>query len=218
MSGDRIIDRVRRRMLELIILVPGIGREVALRRAAHEVAAVERIKLAALPEQATPKPVADDDEPNKRKLFQAIDAMRLRRAQSGGHSTPLQSPPMQSGAPGQPLASPGATDAPKRGLLKRYRLRRDDEPSQPTPARSMQEVGLLMGILLGGGSRVQLIPDSEYPVRFHDTHVTKNWRASIEANERRRNQPPMYDDDLDATNLDAVMAAYDKQKRERDAR
>ena len=80
----------------------------------------------------------------------------------------------------------------------------------------MQEVGLLMGILLGGGSRTQLINGEfdNYP-RYADSEALRNWRASIEANERRRNQPPTYDDDLDVTNLHAVMDAYDKQKRER---
>jgi hypothetical protein len=171
-----MLDRIRLRAWAVVI---GSGGEVtfaeAQRAAAQEIAREERQRkrasdaapMRALPSEVTPS--------NARAWLTNKLAEIAARLAASAHLTE-QTPP--------PVRKPHASD---RGHVSRADkfpvaappiapISKQDPEPEPTP----QIIG---GVIFGTTSTAQRIPDSEYAPRFHD-HVTENWRASIERNER----------------------------------
>jgi hypothetical protein len=144
---------VRRRTLELLINSQGaLDYDEAERIAAREVAAIERRKPKAMPSLRS-----DNAEPNsaKAKLLATLNAIASRMG-SVAASIP------------ETLRERSVSTTPKR------------EPKVAPPTSEEQPASdvLLLYSANTGTASGSLIPDEEYPRRYHDI-PTQNWRRSI---------------------------------------
>src|SRR5262249_2162594 len=185
-----IANQILRRGVELMVESNyRLTFDQAQRKAAKQIATIEKLK----PRPVTRKRSSIDDgferDDPRRILIQKVNALRRRLKEQ------LTREPVPDAFSSKTLGDP--TPEPEKSVLSRLigfgtGSNSDDTPENPDgPAQTYAQAGLLMGICFGGGSRAELINyEFDSDPRYHDDQTTANWRRSIEANERRRNQPP----------------------------
>src|SRR5262249_24094312 len=214
MSHERpFLERIKRRALEILI---GSGGETSyhqgLRQATKEFRTVERLKPRDL---ASRKPNQRSIDPNhdprasRNILLSKLESMAQRILK-----TPNPEQLTRESAAGavsaEPLGQP--TSGPKSGVLSRLigsgtvsktqeeAKNPNPEPTEPYP----------YDYVYTGRSHIGFLDDGQFPIRFRDP-VTANWRRSLNQTPAQRSQDD--NDEIDATCMDSILAAYDAQRK-----
>src|SRR5262245_17462423 len=187
----------------------------AQRKAAKQIATVEKLK----PRQVRPvntKPRRSYDGFNapddpRRLLIHKLNEM-ASRIRPKGQDAQLTPRSAADAFPPKPLGQP--TSEPKSGVLTRLIEAATGSKPEDAPQNPDQppEPHVDMQLVYSGSSRLGLLDDSQFPIRFRDP-VTANWRRSLDQTPAQR--PKDDTDDVDATCMDSILAAFDKQKREK---
>lgn len=170
MTPYSFLSAVRLRTWALMIGA-NLDHDTAERLATREIAAQARRDRATAPQPPVAPPRGEVTVHNVRAVFAArIEAIsqRLRN--------PLARPPAASTHRESSDAPPVAPRVAPRASRPKVTINKRPQPQPPA--------NQIVGVFVGTVGTAELISDEEFHPVLHD-RTTRNWRASIEANERR---------------------------------